>query len=387
MTQAQVAEPGYTRAYISLLEHDHIRPSLKTLQLLAHRLKRPLSYFINGVLATSADALLLYNLSDGCLRQRRIEDAKMFLRQGFEIAKELKDRRMQGLLLKNLGWVYKLTRQFKRARLVYERAIGLLERYGEPKDLAEAIMCLGNVMCDTGRFKDAHEFYIRALRTVSDAPDSRELRFMLHHNLGKVHMGMGQQDEAFEYFTNAVKSSAETTDHYLRAIAHMGAALAFKERGDLAKALDLSTKALEMFDVRQNLEAIAGVYHNIGGIHHARGEYGKARENYLRSIEMGSQFEGASPKADSLRDLAMLCLDEGRVEAALDYGKQALDASLTCDDRSLVPQAQLALARVLKETGRTDEARTLVESALVAAEAAGAHRHLEMARQELESLK
>jgi len=387
MTQAQVAEPGYTRAYISLLEHDHIRPSLKTLQLLAHRLKRPLSYFVDGVLAAGSDAMLLCNLADGCLRQRRIEEAELFLKQGFAIAKELKDKRILGLLLKKLGWAYKLRRQFKRAQLIYKRAIALLEEYGEPADVAEAVMYLGNVMCDTGRFKEALALHSRALDTIKDLPDACELRFKLHHNLGRAYMGIGDQEKAFECFTSAVDSSAETTDHYLRGIAHMGAAMASKDRGDLDRALDLSSKALEMFDVKQNLEAIAGIYNNIGSIYHARKEYDRAEEHYIKSIEMGSQLPGASAEATSLHDMALLRLEQGEVDEALSFAEKASKAATRCADASLIPQTKLMLARVLRRTGRYDEVRSLIQTALVAAERTGSRHLVKSATEELKRLE
>jgi transcriptional regulator with XRE-family HTH domain len=49
LTQSQLADSRFTKAYISSLERGTTRPSLKALEHIASRLELPLSYFVNGV--------------------------------------------------------------------------------------------------------------------------------------------------------------------------------------------------------------------------------------------------------------------------------------------------------------------------------------------------
>jgi len=49
LTQEQLGSRDFTKSYVSELERDHRTPRLTTLKILARRLKRPLSYFLDGV--------------------------------------------------------------------------------------------------------------------------------------------------------------------------------------------------------------------------------------------------------------------------------------------------------------------------------------------------
>jgi len=49
LTQEQLAKPEFTKGFISQLEHDQTRPSISTLEHLARKLRRPISYFVEAV--------------------------------------------------------------------------------------------------------------------------------------------------------------------------------------------------------------------------------------------------------------------------------------------------------------------------------------------------
>ncbi|MGH2499506.1 MAG: helix-turn-helix domain-containing protein, partial [Candidatus Limnocylindria bacterium] len=46
LSQAQLAAPHFTRAYISALELGKIRPAMKSLEFVAAKLGKPLSHFV-----------------------------------------------------------------------------------------------------------------------------------------------------------------------------------------------------------------------------------------------------------------------------------------------------------------------------------------------------
>src|SRR5438046_8285696 len=46
LSQAQLGQPHFTRAYVSALELGKIRPAMKSLEFLAAKLGKPLAYFV-----------------------------------------------------------------------------------------------------------------------------------------------------------------------------------------------------------------------------------------------------------------------------------------------------------------------------------------------------
>src|SRR5690625_1114250 len=72
MTQADLAGEDFTKSFISQIEKDQARPSLKSLRIFAQRLNRPVSYFLDDEPgATGQPSEALRSLSTGELLERQ----------------------------------------------------------------------------------------------------------------------------------------------------------------------------------------------------------------------------------------------------------------------------------------------------------------------------
>ncbi|HSR43582.1 MAG TPA: LuxR C-terminal-related transcriptional regulator, partial [Longimicrobiales bacterium] len=97
------------------------------------------------------------------------------------------------------------------------------------------------------------------------------------------------------------------------------------------------------------------------------GQYQEAREIWTQLLERARTHGSRRETARAHRHLGLLAYWMGRHGAALDHYGAALDA-LGRDDPVTEARLQLATGVALQELGRSDEARTRVESALVIAE-------------------
>src|SRR2546426_10905103 len=71
LTQAQLASPEFSISYISAIERGNIRPSLKSLSILAKRLDFPLTFLLEGSPSRAAVARLVgYSHTDLVLDKR-----------------------------------------------------------------------------------------------------------------------------------------------------------------------------------------------------------------------------------------------------------------------------------------------------------------------------
>src|SRR5438034_3821980 len=73
MTQHELARGACSISFVSMVEHDLVRPSLATLKVLAERLGKPLSHFLDDEAAPSAQVQLHH--AEALLRQHRFAEA------------------------------------------------------------------------------------------------------------------------------------------------------------------------------------------------------------------------------------------------------------------------------------------------------------------------
>jgi len=78
MTQADLAGEEFTKSFISQIEKNQARPSLKSLRIFAQRLNRPVSYFLDDgadVAPTPSEAQRMLSTGELLERQGKFEEA------------------------------------------------------------------------------------------------------------------------------------------------------------------------------------------------------------------------------------------------------------------------------------------------------------------------
>src|SRR5512134_1965043 len=75
MTQVELGGSHLSPRYVSMIEHDRVRPSLAMLRVLADRLGQPLSSFLDAELLPGEEAGALLTRGESLLRQHRFPEA------------------------------------------------------------------------------------------------------------------------------------------------------------------------------------------------------------------------------------------------------------------------------------------------------------------------
>jgi len=357
LTQQQLCGRDFSRAYISLLEHGRLMPSLKSLGVLATRLRKPVSYFLEGLQRSSTDVLLLTNLGIGFLRQNEPSRAVPYLREALKISVGLGDERLQGIVFKNLGWLYRSTEHYGAAQAAYRRALALLADGGATAEYAETLMSFGTLSRVQGRYADAARTYEKALAVLRDAsPRARGLEMRLTKNLGTVYGMLGDHDSALAMYRRALKLTGEARDPRERAIVYMGLAVVNREKGRLDEALQCSMKAMEAFRLHEDVEMVADLHYETGTIEARRGKWPSAHRHLQQSIVLFERLGLHEKKAWAFMELAAHYREEGDLENAERLAREALDLTEGLDEPIYVAQALALLGEIALEAGRPIDA-------------------------------
>ena len=326
---------------------------------------------------TKADILLLCNLATGFTEQREFDKARTMLQQAEENAGQ--DGDMRGLVemaLCRLDW---RSGDFEAAREHGIKALRLLQGQGDPDTLAQAMIYLGNAERRLGNLRSAESLYEQALMTTKNP----QFIALAHWGLGNVNTDLERYEEAFVHYQSALEHSGESGDPRERGSLRMGLALAYRERGDLDRALELSGKALQIFEEAGQGELVADLHNNIGSIYVARGDRESARASYEQALA-ALQDENVVQAVEAYRELARLDIEIGRPGEAVDRAQAALELARRLKSSLEVARCSLVLGQALMGLNQPEAAiphlrlahqvfmdRGVKQSAIVAAQLLG----------------
>lgn len=336
MTQADLAGNDFTKSFISQIEKNQARPSLKSLRVFAQRLNRPVSYFLDdepGVSETPSEAKRALSTGDLLERQGKYEEAL-------------------GVYDKAISQCAQ-TDYAHRGQAYRQRARALQEL----NQLHNAIQSL---------LLAAEEF-----RLAKDAPS----RAAVDRNLGELYVRLGERQKAMHHFERALLLYEEVIAPHSNAEATFPLIQLLTDLGLLAEALEPSETSRNYL---QRAEALANKFN----VYYRWGETCKALSRYLASTgEQSGDRQAALQYAyravaffdavldhdgliEALIDLGTLRFQEGGQRAAEQYFERATDVAERSQDGEAMSRVRQALASMAADAGDVERASSLYEQAI-----------------------
>lgn len=305
LTQEALGRPDFTKGFISLLEHDRAKPSVASLERLAARLGRPVSYFLDGgggplsaplpevlqtrgraelarrsfeaALATfeamrqaaaeqhdaAADVEALLGVGEALAGLNRIDDAWPKLQEAYERGQRARTGRVAWRAAHHLAEIelrrgrYPQALALSRAALDASRALGM----GESLVRGEIQLQCATALSRMGRLEEAVQAYREARASLEAASQPDRLGESLYalgdalHNDGDSMGALRQFERAQSLFEHdrAVRDLSRLLDQAgavfvqigrpTDAVEHFTASLALKERlGDVRGECRLLTE-------------------------------------------------------------------------------------------------------------------------------------------------
>ena len=324
MSQAQLAGEELTKGFISQIESGLVRPSVRSLQIIATRLGRPLDYFVGDEPLAAAKRVRFHRLAAEAAVERR-------------------------------DWpVVRSEASAALASAVPARERGALLRLVALADLA------------AGDADAVFERVSEALRII----DASEVARLLHLR-GQAYLRHGQLGAAVE----SLEASRDTLDRHevadprLRARVLVTLATAYRRLNRAAKALSTYESALALAARTSEIRTAAQGYMGIAVSLYDSGELDGAINNYARALELFARLGDTSFELSVLQSLATVHVEQGEIEAARRAAERCLERADAVDDPNMRAIAETILARVALAEGDHEQALRVVtkaESALAA---------------------
>lgn len=370
LSLAAVAQRDFSRAFLSQIELGRSRPSTKSLQIIAERLKRPVEYFLQD--PQSSATMLELRLAEAATRIRRgdgqrARELMTELLARPQIAPEIRAR-AQLVLAEALLRL----RAIPEAIDVLRVAIRASEASGWRALKVELYDRMGTAYYQLRHPHEAGRWWDKAMSAYDDAELADPLlkaRILGHR--ANLHYVAGQPREAIAGYQAAIAAAQDVLDMQALGGIYEGLAVSFQNTGDLTRALEYAQRSLRLFDTLQDVRMSAQLRNNMAEILLSQGHSDQAEALFLAGAEQLRQVGD--------RDLLPYLL-AGAAEAALNRGDRTRASSqvtlaLRAAEASADPLAKLAAervaGRVASAAGEGREARSHFERALELAAVVG----------------
>lgn len=368
LTQEQLGGRDFSKSYVSELERDNRTPRLTTLKILARRLKRPLSYFLDGVTEDrEAEAFLSVGLA--YLHAGFCPEAAKSLNRSREAAVADGDEALQARIDLALAQVEQHLGHDLRAWRRAERVLRVLAHSGDRQTLVRAHACLGRSKLAAGDANSAAWTFEAALHLLP-APDADPWpATALYYYLGIARERMGQTAEAADAFRKALEVAESFADSRHAGAWHVDHAAAAAADGSFDAAIAHAGEAIAVYDTEQHKRRLADIHWQLGDLDARAERWTEAQRHYAISIAIYGatrHIRGAARTLGAFADAlqARLPHDAVRVigETALAlFPNDGGTPGVTDDDLASTLWLRGTIQRVL---GRMDEARASLTECL-----------------------
>ena len=348
MSLAQVGKGHVTAPAIYLIETGRTRPSLPTLEHIAHRTGKPVEFFLADPGGASDETqTALVELESMVADGRNVE--------AISLGQWLLDRGSSahrlGRIRYYLGQAYLQLAQPDEAAGLLAEARAHFEAVKDDVMLAE---CLGSEasLASLTQHPDALALAERALvvcRGLKPVPAPTEARLL--GILATAHVANREWDRAIKTYEAAIQAAGSLLD--LRRVAKMysGLSSAYHQIGHEDAATRYATRSVALLEVLRDRHSLARSENNLGLILMARGELTAARQHLDRSLELSEETDLEIGRSHVLLSLCELCLEEGNVQQAQRFADQALELSERLHEGASVAESHVWQGRVADRVG------------------------------------
>jgi tetratricopeptide (TPR) repeat protein len=355
LTQQQLAEGRYTKAYVSALEKGLAKPSMAALTFFAERLGLPPSHFLvdRADVWTRLEADLFLASGDW---QKAI-DAYEGLLAGAS------DRRRRAEILRGMSEALVRLDRGRKALAPAAEAAQLFEALGQDADAALAEFWLGTAHYLEENRVEARALFHRLLERVRAGlqvlPD---FKLRLLGNLAQIESLDGEHELALTYLEEARGLASEMDDR--RRATFLGAlASSYRKAGDLEAALRTGIKSLALFRAAQAELEVGMLSNEVAMAYLTNGNPERAKELAEEADAVARRVKDGRLLAHVLDTRAQVALARGDTEEALDLAGQALALAEKENNHKARFDALRTRARTLAAKGATKQALAAYEKA------------------------
>ena len=203
----------------------------------------------------------------------------------------------------------------------------------------------------------------RNLKLLDGANHHKGINFTLT-GIGRTFHNMAMYDSALLYHQKALEQGISTKDKRYEAICYNNMGNVFETKGDFNKALEFYIKSLELKQEFGEAYSISIAHFNVGSIKLSMEKYEDARLNFEKSLTFASSSSNKIIKIRSILKIGKIYSALGPLDSAIYYHRRGLDESRKIKFNNGIIEACLDLGKDMMKAKRLEESYSLYTEAL-----------------------
>lgn len=232
------------------------------------------------------------------------------LNKAYDIARQIKDKRLEARVLNNYGNIYRDLGDLAKALNQFEAALAINEELGDEFAQSVNLTSISNLLYDLNDYESALDYALRCLPIFERSHDVNRL-IQIYNTLGNIYFKQEEFDEALQYFEGNLKNSEPETPTYVMAVSGLGKV--YYKTHDFDNARKYLEQALNEAQDIGNIEVSIICHYYIGRLLMDEHNYRQSLQQltagyelaveYMRKHDVMSLHEGLSMLYDKMGDI------------------------------------------------------------------------------------
>lgn len=355
MTQQDVVGDYISRNMLSKIENDVANPSIKTIEYLAEKLNKPLSYFLENLVGKSLDtksnAELAFENSLYMIENSDIYNCLCYLKDVMYKTKFNPANVFFGKVLYNLAYCHISNSEYEEAEESLIKSISILEKNKDYHYLGKAYFELASVYYYKSDTKTS-QLYLDKAFDISNKSfvDDLTKGIELHYNLSFSLFNQKRYSEALKGILHTLDICKKSHSFYRADVSHMLAAGCFERLNNYSSAIEHIKKSVFFFDLNKKYNLKSKGVQRLGLYYFKKKMYSKSKDSFNEAlsyfIENDNYVEANSAKVFILRILIIQMKYSEALRYAQGINKNYLDEKEIAYLNSCLGKSHLALNNI-----------------------------------------
>jgi tetratricopeptide (TPR) repeat protein len=322
--------------------------------------------FIDGQASTYQSIAHVYSLLGENDKAREVLSKSLNLfRQAPQQIKELaRNRSMEGIILHNIGTLYRNRGDLRKAIEYYDQALKIAVDKKRLGLESSALNSMSLVNLAFGEPRKALQNLDQALEINLRIGDKSAKPSILN-NIAQVYSYWGDQEKVLEYTNQALKIAEEIGDKDLAATCLSNLGSVYRELSENEKASEYLNRSLKISREIGSKSSEAVTLNNLAYLYSNTGERGKALDSYEQALSIVRGIGDKTSEATVFGNIAWDYAELGEYEKALENRGKALKLNREIGDKLGVIAQLLGLGGIYRKLGEQDKKPENFENALL----------------------
>lgn len=224
-------------------------------------------------------------LANGYAMTGKFDTAIYFSEKALQLATDINDSALMGLLLANTGVKYMRQGKNEEAKPYFDRSYNIAKTISDSNRMLANLIYLGVYYNEKGDFVPATELALKAL-PIAESRGDKVKQAQILTNLGILYGKQEDYDKSRKYLYLAMEIITELNDIRGLTYVYSNLAIIYSQTDELDSALYYNLEALKNYKNSKDIRGSASVLINIGHIYARQEQYVKALDCYTEGMEL-----------------------------------------------------------------------------------------------------